>query len=82
MSTLLHLSTIRDNLPYIFNAAHIISVCPQPYVDNDDTWATGTALMSIAGKEFTVAEPCEVVTQMWQAALGEHAKNRMVYNGG
>ena len=82
MTTFLHLSTIRDRFPCIFNATYIVFVRQQPYIEHDDTWATGTALMTIAGKEFTVAEPCEVVTQMWQAALGEHAKNRMVYNGG
>lgn len=70
MSKLLRLSTIRDHRPFIVHAIHVVSVREQPYIENDDTWSMGSSLMTISGTQFTVAESCDVVTQLWQEALG------------
>lgn len=71
MRAVLHLSTMRDRLPFRIVAKHIVAVRPQSFVDNNDDWAQGTAISAISGKEFIVSESYEVVTQMWLAALGE-----------
>lgn len=69
MATLLHLSSIRDHRPFIINAEHVVLVRPQPYLEDNDEWATGAALMTIYNTQFIVAESCESVTQQWEQIL-------------
>lgn len=72
MGAVLHLSTMRDRLPFRIVAKHIVALRPQAeYIADTDDWTQGTSISTISGKEFVVSESCEVVTQMWLAALGE-----------